>query len=43
MALALGIPERAVVRNLDRLADDGLLVLVVDGETPTLRSYRLAP
>ncbi|WP_405479275.1 MarR family transcriptional regulator [Streptomyces anulatus] len=43
VALALGIPERAVVRNLDRLADDGLLVLVVDGETPTLRSYRLAP
>ncbi|NEB88907.1 MarR family transcriptional regulator [Streptomyces anulatus] len=43
VAVALGIPERAVTRNLDRLADEGLLVLVVDGETPALRSYRLAP
>ncbi|MFY7627549.1 hypothetical protein [Streptomyces sp. NY05-11A] len=34
--------ERVVARNPDRLTDDGLLVLVTDGATPALRSYRLA-
>ncbi|MFH8290409.1 winged helix-turn-helix domain-containing protein [Streptomyces sp. NPDC018059] len=42
VARAVGMPERVVVRNFDRLTDDGLLVLVTDGETPALRSYRLA-
>ncbi|GGT81103.1 hypothetical protein GCM10010207_88640 [Streptomyces atratus] len=42
VARAIGVPERVVVRNLERLTDDGLLVLVVDGATPTLRPYRLA-
>ncbi|WP_331447524.1 MarR family transcriptional regulator [Streptomyces xanthochromogenes] len=42
VARAVGAPERVVARNLDRLTDDGLLVLVTDGATPALRSYRLA-
>ncbi|MEU9623282.1 MarR family transcriptional regulator [Streptomyces sp. NPDC087228] len=39
---AIEAPERVVVRNLDRRTEDGLLVLVTDGATPALRSYRLA-
>jgi hypothetical protein len=42
VARATGVPERLVARNLDRLTADGLLVLVADGATPALRSYRLA-
>ncbi|MFG2716876.1 MarR family transcriptional regulator [Streptomyces sp. NPDC048416] len=42
VARAVGAPERVVARNLDRLTDEGLLVLVTDGATPALRSYRLA-
>ncbi|WP_225987333.1 MarR family transcriptional regulator [Streptomyces spectabilis] len=42
VARAVGASERVVSRNLDRLTDDGLLVLVTDGATPALRSYRLA-
>ncbi|GGS93588.1 hypothetical protein GCM10010254_12000 [Streptomyces chromofuscus] len=42
VARALGAPERVVARNLDRLTDDGLLVVVAVGATPGLRSYRLA-
>jgi hypothetical protein len=42
VARAVGAPERVVARNLDRLTDDGLLVLVTDGAPPSLRSYRLA-
>ncbi|WP_343034447.1 winged helix-turn-helix domain-containing protein [Streptomyces sp. 769] len=42
IARAVGASERVVARNLDRLTDDGLLVLVTDGATPALRSYRLA-
>ncbi|MFI0218265.1 MarR family transcriptional regulator [Streptomyces lydicus] len=42
VARAIGARERVVARNLDRLTDDGLLVLVTDGATPALRSYRLA-
>lgn len=41
-ARAVGASERVVGRNLDRLTDDGLLVLVTDGATPALQSYRLA-
>ncbi|AWN30069.1 hypothetical protein DKG71_31385 [Streptomyces sp. NEAU-S7GS2] len=41
-ARAVGASERVVARNLDRLAADGLLVVVSDGATPALRSYRLA-
>lgn len=39
---AIEDPERVAVRILVRLTDDGLLVLVTDGATPALRSYRLA-
>ncbi|MEU1629334.1 MarR family transcriptional regulator [Streptomyces sp. NPDC020096] len=39
---AVGPSERVVARSLDRLTDDVLLVLVTDGATPALRSYRLA-
>ncbi|MFE4333231.1 MarR family transcriptional regulator [Streptomyces sp. NPDC056638] len=39
---AIEASERVVVRNLDRLTDDGLLVIVADSATPALRSYRLA-
>lgn len=42
VARAVGVSERVVAQNLDRLTDDGLLVLVTDGATPALRSYRLA-
>ncbi|MER0483258.1 winged helix-turn-helix transcriptional regulator [Streptomyces sp. Edi2] len=42
VARAVGASDRRVARNLDRLTDDGLLVLVTDGATPALRSYRLA-
>ncbi|KUO22092.1 winged helix-turn-helix domain-containing protein [Streptomyces dysideae] len=42
VARADGASERVVARNLDRLTDDGLLALVMGGETPALRSYRLA-
>ncbi|WP_338149726.1 winged helix-turn-helix transcriptional regulator [Streptomyces nigrescens] len=42
VARAVGASERVVARNLDRLAADGLLVVVSDGATPALRSYRLA-
>ncbi|MFD3909967.1 hypothetical protein [Streptomyces sp. NPDC058603] len=42
MARAIGAPERVAARNLDRLTDDGLLVLVTDAATPASRSYRLA-
>ncbi|MFD4480370.1 winged helix-turn-helix transcriptional regulator [Streptomyces sp. NPDC058471] len=41
VARAVGVPERVVARNLDRLIDDGLLELATDGATPALRSYRL--
>jgi hypothetical protein len=39
---AVGANERVVARNLSHLTDDGLLVLVTDGATPGLRSYKLA-
>ncbi|MGW0535092.1 winged helix-turn-helix domain-containing protein [Streptomyces sp. NPDC003032] len=42
VARAVGVSERVVAQNLDRLTEDGLLVLVTDGATPALRSYRLA-
>lgn len=42
VARAVGAPKRVVARNLDRLTDEGLLVLVTGGATPALRSYRLA-
>ncbi|MGW2720484.1 winged helix-turn-helix transcriptional regulator [Streptomyces sp. NPDC001492] len=42
VARAVGANQRVVARNLSRLIDDGLLVLVTDGATPRLRSYRLA-
>ncbi|MGW4441329.1 winged helix-turn-helix domain-containing protein [Streptomyces sp. NPDC004682] len=42
VARAIGVSERVVAQNLDRLTDDGLLVLVTDSATPALRSYRLA-
>ncbi|MFF0630643.1 winged helix-turn-helix domain-containing protein [Streptomyces sp. NPDC004296] len=43
VAVGVGVSERVVIRNLERLTEDGLLVVVQDGETPALRSYRLAP
>ena len=43
MAYIISTPERLAARNLDRLTDDGLLVLATDGAPPALRSYRLAP
>lgn len=42
VAHAIGAPERIAVRDFDCLTRDGLLVLVTDGATPALRSYRLA-
>lgn len=36
VARAVGASERVMARNLDRLTDDGLLVLVTDGATPPL-------
>lgn len=41
VARAVSVPECRIARNLNRLVD-GLLVLVADGTSPTLRSYRLA-
>ncbi|MFF1478271.1 hypothetical protein ACFVYD_11980 [Streptomyces sp. NPDC058301] len=44
IARAVGLPERIVVRNLNRLAEDGPLDLVEHDETrPSLHSYRVAP
>jgi hypothetical protein len=42
LARAVGATERVVTRNLSRLTEDGLLVLVEDDADPALRSYRLA-
>lgn len=42
VARAIRAPECVVARNLDRLTDEGLLVIATDGATPALRSYRLA-
>lgn len=42
VARVVGASERVAARNPDRLTDDVLLVLVTDGATPALRSYRLA-
>ncbi|MFE7115394.1 winged helix-turn-helix domain-containing protein [Streptomyces sp. NPDC057654] len=42
VARAIGVGERAVVRSLRRLTDEGFLVLESDGATSALRSYRLA-
>jgi hypothetical protein len=42
VARAVGANEHVVARSLSRLTDDGLLVLVTDGATPGLRSYKLA-
>ncbi|MEV7277749.1 winged helix-turn-helix transcriptional regulator [Streptomyces sp. NPDC093111] len=42
VARAVNVPEGRVARNLDRLVADGLLVLVADGASPALSSYRLA-
>ncbi|MFD8703597.1 hypothetical protein ACFV1W_13360 [Kitasatospora sp. NPDC059648] len=39
---ALSLRDRAVARSLDRLADDGLVILDTEGESLPLRSYRLA-
>jgi hypothetical protein len=41
VARAIGARERVVARNLDRLTDDGFLVLRTDGATPALRSHML--
>ncbi|MEV6537266.1 helix-turn-helix domain-containing protein [Streptomyces sp. NPDC051639] len=43
VAQAIRIPERRATRNLDRLADDGLLTVGSDGAGRASRSYRLAP
>ncbi|MEU3975148.1 winged helix-turn-helix domain-containing protein [Streptomyces bacillaris] len=42
IARAVGTPERVVARNLSRLTESGLVVLVDDDVHPALRSYRLA-
>lgn len=42
VARAVGASERVVARNLDRLTDDGLLVLVMGGEPPVSGRTRLA-
>lgn len=42
VAQAVDAPVRVVIRNLDRLTDDGLLVLAKEGTTAASRSYRLA-
>ncbi|MFJ8673589.1 MarR family transcriptional regulator [Streptomyces sp. NPDC093589] len=42
VARAVVASERVVARKLDRLTDDGLSMLVTDGATAGLRSYRLA-
>ncbi|MFD8117791.1 MarR family transcriptional regulator [Streptomyces microflavus] len=41
IARAVGISERVLVRNLGRLTEYGLVVLVEDDEHAALRSYRL--
>ncbi|QES27197.1 hypothetical protein DEJ47_12665 [Streptomyces venezuelae] len=41
IARAVGSPERVVARNLSRLTENGLVVLVDDDAHPALRSYRL--
>ncbi|MGW3073924.1 hypothetical protein [Kitasatospora sp. NPDC001132] len=43
IGIALGLRDRAVARSLDRLADDGLVLLDAEGESLPLRSYRLTP
>ncbi|WP_234362588.1 winged helix-turn-helix domain-containing protein [Streptomyces formicae] len=43
IARAVGVPERVVARNLRRLTENGLVVLMDDDVHPALRSYRLAP
>ncbi|WP_249926153.1 hypothetical protein [Streptomyces aureocirculatus] len=42
IARALGSSKRVVARSLSRLTEDGLQMLVTDGATPALQSYRLA-
>lgn len=42
IARAVCAPERVVTRNLSRLTEDGLVVLVEDDVHPALKSYRLA-
>lgn len=42
IARAVGASERVVTRNLTRLTEQGLVVLVEDDAHPTFRSYRLA-
>ncbi|MGW7725921.1 winged helix-turn-helix transcriptional regulator [Streptomyces canus] len=39
VARAVGASERVVARNLDRLTDDGLLVLVMGGEPPVVPGW----
>jgi hypothetical protein len=39
---AIKIPERRATRNLDRLTDDGLLMVASDGTPRALRSDQLA-
>ncbi|WP_257134749.1 winged helix-turn-helix domain-containing protein [Streptomyces sp. wa1063] len=41
IARAVGAPERVVARNLSRLTEDGLVLLVEGDVHPALRSYRL--
>ncbi|MEV1088976.1 winged helix-turn-helix domain-containing protein [Streptomyces microflavus] len=41
IARAVGAPERVVARNLSRLVEIGLVLLVEDDVHPALRSYRL--
>ncbi|WP_369228301.1 MarR family transcriptional regulator [Streptomyces sp. R39] len=42
VAQAIRIPERRATRNLDRLTDDGLLMVASDGTPRALRSYQFA-
>lgn len=41
IARAVGTPERVVARNLSRLTENGLVVVVEDDKHPALKSYRL--
>ncbi|MFJ8732785.1 winged helix-turn-helix domain-containing protein [Streptomyces bauhiniae] len=41
IAQAVGVPERLVARNLDRLVEEGFVVQVEGDVHPALRSYRL--
>ncbi|WP_308376843.1 helix-turn-helix domain-containing protein [Streptomyces sp. ISL-99] len=43
VAQALGIPERRVTANFDRLTDDGLLAVASDSAPGAPRSYLLLP